>query len=103
LGNKKVFNDIISDYAIGRPGYPSELFRDIIEYSMLKNDAKILEIGSGPGQATEFFVENRYSVTGLELGEKQVEYLLGKFSDYQNFDALCTSFEDYNCEQENKK
>ncbi|MGG0240171.1 class I SAM-dependent methyltransferase [Bacillus rhizoplanae] len=100
MENKKVFNDIISDYAIARPGYPSELFRDIIKYSMIKNDAKILEIGSGPGQATEYFVKNRYSITGLELGDKQVEYLLEKYSEYQNFNALCTSFENYNCEQE---
>ncbi|MDP4170486.1 MAG: rRNA adenine N-6-methyltransferase family protein [Bacillota bacterium] len=76
MGNKNVFNDIISDYEIGRPGYISELFRDIVDYSMIKNDEKILEIGSGPGQATEFFVKNRYSITGLELGEKQVDYLL---------------------------
>lgn len=100
LENKKVFNDIISDYAIARPGYPTELFRDIIDYSMLKNEAKILEIGSGPGQATEYFVKNRYSITGLELGEKQVKYLLEKYSEYQNFNALCTSFENYKCEQE---
>ncbi|MEH7332276.1 hypothetical protein V7161_06535 [Neobacillus drentensis] len=65
MENKKVFNDIISDYAIARPGYPIELFRDIIDYSKIKNEAKILEIGSGPGQATEYFVKNRYSITGL--------------------------------------
>ncbi|MDN3019074.1 class I SAM-dependent methyltransferase [Paenibacillus sp. BSR1-1] len=100
MENKKVFNDIISDYAIARPGYPTELFRDIIDYSKIKNDAKILEIGSGPGQATEYFVKNRYSITGLELGEKQVDYLLEKYSAYQNFNALCTSFENYNGEQE---
>jgi cyclopropane fatty-acyl-phospholipid synthase-like methyltransferase len=100
LENKHVFNDIISDYAIARPGYPTELFGDIIEYSKINNDAKILEIGSGPGQATEYFVKSRYSITGLELGEKQVEYLLEKYDEYQNFNALCTSFENYNCEQE---
>lgn len=100
MENKNVFNDIISDYEIARPGYKSDLFRDIVDYSMIKNDAKILEIGSGPGQATEYFVKNGYSITGLELGEKQVEYLLEKYSEYQNFNALCTSFENYSCEQE---
>ena len=100
MENKYVFNDIISDYEIARPGYTSELFTDIIEYSMIKNDAKILEIGSGPGQATEYFVNNQYSITGLELGENQVVYLLKKFSEYQNFNALCTSFENFDCEQE---
>jgi SAM-dependent methyltransferase len=100
LENKNVFNNIISDYEIARPGYPSELFRDIVEYSMIKNDANILEIGSGPGQATEYFVRNGYTITGLELGEKQVKYLLEKYSQYQNFNALRTSFEDFNREKE---
>lgn len=100
MEDKTVFNDIISDYEIGRPGYPTELFRNIVEYSMIKNDANILEIGSGPGQATEYFVKNGYPITGLEIGEKQVGYLLEKYSQYQNFNACCTSFEDFNEEQE---
>ena len=67
MGNNHVFKDIISDYEIARPGYPVELFNDIVDFSILKNDAKILEIGSGPGQATNYFVKNRYSITGLEI------------------------------------
>lgn len=100
MENKNVFNDIISDYEIARPGYTTDLFTDIVDYSAIRNDANVLEIGSGPGQATEYFVKGGYSVTGLELGENQVKYLLEKFSGYQNFNALCTSFEDFNCEQE---
>jgi SAM-dependent methyltransferase len=94
--NKHVFKDIISDYAIARPGYPVELFKDIVNYSMLKKDARILEIGSGPGQATDYFVKNQYSITGLEIGEKQVQYLLEKYSEYHNFNSICSSFEEYN-------
>jgi SAM-dependent methyltransferase len=93
--NKHVFKDVIADYEVARPGYPVELFNDIVDYSMLKNDAKILEIGSGPGQATDYFVKNRYSITGLEIGEKQVQYLLEKYSEYHNFNSICSSFEEY--------
>ena len=63
MGNKHVFKDVISDYETARPGYPVELFNDIVDFSVLKKDAKILEIGSGPGQATDYFVKNRYSIT----------------------------------------
>jgi SAM-dependent methyltransferase len=62
---------------------------------MLKSDAKILEIGSGPGQATDYFVKNRYSITGLEIEEKQVQYLLEKYSKFPNFNSICSSFEEY--------
>lgn len=97
MENKTVFNEIISDYEIARPGYPSQLYVDIVEYSMIKNDAKILEIGPGPGQATDYFIKKGYTITGLEIGDKQVKYLSAKYADYPNFNAVCTSFEDYNC------
>lgn len=95
MGNNHVFKDVISDYEIARPGYPTQLFKDIVDFSSLKKDAKILEIGSGPGQATDFFVKKRYSITGLEIEDKQVQYLLDKYSKYNNFNSICSSFEDY--------
>jgi len=97
MENKNVFREIIDDYEIARPGYTPELYNDIIEYSMIKNDAKILEVGSGPGQATEYFVKNQYNITGLEISEKQVQFLLNKYSKYHNFNSICSSFEAYNC------
>lgn len=86
---------MISDYEIARPGYPIELFNDIMDFSIIKRDAKILEIGSGPGQATDYFVKNQYSITGLEIEEKQVQHLLKKYSGYHNFNSICSSFEEY--------
>lgn len=95
MEDKHVFKDVISDYEVARPGYPIELFNDIVNFSRLKNDANILEIGSGPGQATDYFVKNRYSITGLEIEEMQVQYLLKKYSMYNNFNAICSSFEEF--------
>jgi len=100
MENKAVFNQIISDYEQARPGYPNELFTDIAEYSMIKKEAKILEIGSGPGQATDYYVKNQYSITGLELGDKQVAYLSKKYAEYPHFQAVCSSFEDFKDEPE---
>lgn len=45
MGNNHVFKDVISDYEIARPGYPIELFNDIVDFSILKRYGKILEIG----------------------------------------------------------
>ncbi len=93
--NQRVFNDIISDYAFARPGYPAELYSDIMRFAALNRDAEILEIGSGPGQATDYFVKEGYSITGLEIGKNQVDYLTEKYADYQNFKAICSTFEEY--------
>ncbi|NLI54579.1 MAG: methyltransferase domain-containing protein [Clostridiales bacterium] len=97
MENKDVFRTIIDDYAAARPGYPPELYRDIVEFAALREGAKILEIGAGPGQATEYFVQNRYDLTALEISEEQVRFLKSRFSRHQNFHCACSAFEDYAC------
>lgn len=98
MENKDVFRNIIDDYEAARPGYPPELYRDIVEFAALRQDAKILEIGAGPGQATEYFVKNGYDVTALELSTEQVRFLERKFAGDRNFRCVCSAFEDYACE-----
>ena len=95
LENKDVFQDIIRDYEAARPGYPPELYRDIIAFSKLGNGAKVLEIGSGPGQATAYFVENGYHTTALEISEKQVAFLQEKFAEKRNLQCVCSTFESF--------
>ena len=43
--NRDVFQNIIDDYETARPGYPADLYRDIVEYAGLHEGAKILEEG----------------------------------------------------------
>lgn len=93
LESKDVFQDVIRDYEAARPGYPPELYRDIIAFSKLGLDAKVLEIGSGPGQATAYFVENGYHTTALEISEKQVAFLREKFAEQRNLQCVCSTFE----------
>lgn len=100
MENKNTFQNMIEDYEAARPGYPTELYRDIIEFSALHAGAKILEIGAGPGQATEYFVKTRYDITALEISEKQVRFLEDKFSQHRNFHGICSTFEDYSCAEE---
>ncbi len=101
MEKRNTFNEIISDYAEARPSYPMKLYKDIIEFSMIKSNARILEIGSGTGQATEYFVKNGYNITGLEIGDKQTQYLSQKYNQYNKFKAICTSFEEYDCPRGN--
>lgn len=97
MEKRDTFNNIISDYEIARPGYPKELYADIIEYSMATAHSNILEVGVGTGQATEYFVKNGYHVTGLEIGSEQVKYLSEKYSFRDNFKPIHSSFEEYSC------
>ncbi len=98
MENKDIFQSIIRDYEAARPGYPDALFRDIAEFAHLDSNAKILEIGAGPGQATEYFVQSDYAITALEISEKQVSFLNDKYSCHAHFNCVCAAFEDYVCE-----
>lgn len=92
--NSKVFNNIIADYEFARPGYPVTLFEDVLEFAKLSHDARLLEIGAGPGQATDYFVKHGFSVTSLEIGEDQVNFLRAKYESFPNFQAVLSSFEE---------
>ncbi len=86
---------MIPIYEYARPGYPDGLFRDIVSFAELMPDAEILEVGSGPGQATDFFVKNGYRITALEISQPQVRYLKRKYAAYPNFHAVCSAFETF--------
>jgi SAM-dependent methyltransferase len=98
--NSKVFNNIIADYEFARPGYPITLFEDILDFAWLPQDARLLEIGAGPGQATDYFVKHGYSVTSLEIGEDQVNFLREKYASFPNFRAVHSSFEEYSAPED---
>lgn len=93
MSNTRIFQNIIQTYEYARPGYPGQLFQDIVSFAGLKPDAELLEIGSGPGQATDYFVKSGYRITALEISQPQVRYLKQKYTAYPNFSAACSTFE----------
>ncbi len=53
------FDSVAGLYDKFRPAYPRRLVDCIIELSGLKDDARILEVGSGTGKATRLFASPR--------------------------------------------
>ncbi|HEX2741111.1 MAG TPA: class I SAM-dependent methyltransferase, partial [Rubrobacter sp.] len=66
---RKVFDEVALLYDGARPGYPGELFDDIVTLSGIPLEGRILEIGCGTGQATVPFARRGYHVVCIELGE----------------------------------
>ena len=95
MENSSVFKSIIADYEAARPGYPDALFRDILAFSSPTQGTNILEIGAGPGQASEYFTHEGFQLTALEISQEQVDYLEYKYADHPNFRAVCSRFEDF--------
>lgn len=65
---RTVFDDVAELYDRARPGYPAELFGDLLELAGLEAGSRVLEIGCGTGQATIPLVERGLGVTCVELG-----------------------------------
>jgi ubiquinone/menaquinone biosynthesis C-methylase UbiE len=49
---RTIFDEAVSLYDEVRPGYPEDLFDDVISLSGIPAGGRILEIGCGTGQAT---------------------------------------------------
>jgi trans-aconitate methyltransferase len=57
------FGEVAEEYDRVRPGYPAELFEDILGYS---SPTTALEIGAGTGKATRVFASRGVQVVALE-------------------------------------
>ena len=62
------FNTVAQQYASVRPGYPEALFDFVIAQCGLRPADRLLEIGTGTGQATRGFAARGFEVLGLEPG-----------------------------------
>ncbi len=91
---RTTFNADADRYHAMRPLYPNELFIKLIADTQLAQNARLLEIGPGTGQATLPLAERGYEITAVELGDelatKARQVLLG----YPKVHIITGAFED---------
>lgn len=92
---KDTFSKVVLDYDYARPTYPPDLFHKIVEFSNLKDNASILEIGAGSGQATDLFISNNRVIDLIEVSDEQVMYLKNKYRDILNISVYQDYFESF--------
>lgn len=67
---RRTFEDVPELYDQARPTYPAGIFDDLAARAQLPEEARIVEIGCGTGQATIPLAKRGYRVTCVELGEQ---------------------------------
>ena len=77
-----------------RPGYPEELFDDVVSLSGVPKEGRILEIGCGTGQATVPLARRGYSILCVELGENLAAVAWRNLASYPRAEVLTADFED---------
>lgn len=89
------FEEVADLYNESRPGYPEELVEDVIQWSALVANGRILEIGCGPGNATLLFARRGYHLLGIELGQKLAQYARQRCDAFPHTVIVTSAFEEY--------
>lgn len=97
LHRKETFNLIPALYDEIRPGYPLEVLQSIETFAQLLPESKILEVGSGTGQAGGYFIGRGYQYIGVDLGGNMVEFSDRKYANNHNARFVQSSFEAFEC------
>jgi SAM-dependent methyltransferase len=94
------FDDNAVLYERYRPGYPEELFDDLVKLSGIPEPGRILEVGPGTGQATLPLARRGFSVLGLEMGERMCRRCRRNLRGFAGVEIRHTRFEDWPLEPE---
>ncbi len=90
-----VFDEVAELYARVRPTYPSTLIDDVIRSARLSPGSRILEIGSGPGNASVLFSGRGFRLLCLEPGQRLADLARRRLTDDSNAQVVETTFEDW--------
>ncbi|MDX6198788.1 MAG: hypothetical protein QOJ79_1939 [Actinomycetota bacterium] len=82
-------------YDAARPGYPQELFDDLLALTGAGPGARLLEIGSGTGRATRELASRGHSITCVELGPALAAVAAAKLSSYPDVTVINADFDDW--------
>ena len=92
------FDEIGDLYDRYRPGYPEELFKDLVSLSGIAACDRILEIGCGTGLATLPLARRGYAMSCLEPGPRLASIARKNLAEFSGIDVACETFEAWPCE-----
>jgi len=93
-GLEWTFDTVASVYEKMRPGYAADLYRTIFAYAPICEDSRVVEVGTGGGQATAPFLQTGCTLTAVECGERFSALLKDKFRDFPKFSVITGKFEE---------
>ncbi len=91
----RVFDEVPELYDRVRPGYPEELFADLVAITGLDSGSSVLEVGCGTGQATRSLAALGYSVTAVEPGAGMAALARRRLAAFGNVEVENSAFEDW--------
>jgi SAM-dependent methyltransferase len=90
---RRSFEEVPELYDRARPGYPPQLFDDLVELAGLRPGDRVLEIGCGTGQATQPLAERGLRLTCIELGAGMVAFVRRRLARFPEVEIVQGLFE----------
>src|SRR5215469_16366503 len=91
----RVFNEVPELYDRVRPGYPDELFADLVTVTGLGEGSSVLEVGCGTGQATRSLAALGCSVIAVEPGPETAAVARQRLATFGNVTVEMSTFEEW--------
>jgi SAM-dependent methyltransferase len=91
----RVFNEVPELYDRVRPGYPDELFADLVTVTGMDKRSSVLEVGCGSGQATRSLAGLGCSVTAIEPGAEMAALARQRIATFRNVEVETSTFEEW--------
>lgn len=101
ITDKMGFNLVATAYEQARPSYPDYVFQYALQAMGLTTDldcahiSKVLEIGSGSGQATSDLIRMADKLDCIEPGDNFAALMRSKFAPFLKVSVIKTFFEEY--------
>ncbi len=89
----RVFNEVPELYDRVRPGYPDELFADLVAVTGMDERSSVLEVGCGTGQATRSLARLAGAVTAVEAGAEMAALARRRLAGFGNVEVETSAFE----------
>ncbi len=89
-------------YAQYRAPYVTEVIEQVCAEFPKKSDLKLLEVGSGPGNASQHFVQRDYDMTCVEPNTTACVFARKRFENFPNVNIINSTFEEWADENQRK-
>ena len=90
---RRTFESAARLYQQARPGYPAELFAELVRLASLTRGDRLLEIGCATGLATVPLASRGFLISCVELGPELAEQARRNLARFPGVDVIQADFE----------
>lgn len=92
---RTTFDQAASRYQRARPDYPAELYSDLLTITGIQPPGHLLEVGCGPGKATEPLARMGFRIMAVELGDALAAEARRNLAGFPDVSVATSSFEEW--------